>query len=461
MNLITRPLAASAAACVLATAGQAQTQFTFVDIGNLGVGGSVVPEALNNAGTAVGRAPFGSGQRPFVWTTGQGMQIVPGVDQFASATAINDDGVIAGTLGVSLSIQGFRVDGGVLETLGFLPGDSASEVTGLTASGAAIGNSGSTGGLGSVSPGSTFVDATGTPQLLLAGALSFGVSPSGLYTGALNGRAFVFDGAQVVDLGIPGNPGEFDAASGADVNDEGIVAGEGRQFGGFSSPGSEQAYVWIGGVPTRLPVPDSSAVAVNAHGVVVGNSDQGPFQYDTRTGSLVFLESITSGVGGRELVDVVDINDHGQILGTFRQGFQSTRGAFLLNPVPLGVAFCSTNPNSTGASASISAVGSESAGDDQVVLRTVDVPNTPGLFFFGTDRAFAPLGDGNLCVGGTITRLSPVVTGRGNAASLRFDVQGQGVTAGQVLAYQYWYRDVLPGGAGSNLSNAVELTFVP
>ncbi|MEM8709755.1 MAG: hypothetical protein AAGG01_02285, partial [Planctomycetota bacterium] len=82
------------------------------------------------------------------------------------------------------------------------------------------------------------------------------------------------------------HPGGFDRSRGNDVNDPGVVVGTSFNPGGFSTSGDEQAYLWTGGVAIEIPVPESSGEAINAHGLVVGDSEQGPFLYDSQSGQV-------------------------------------------------------------------------------------------------------------------------------------------------------------------------------
>lgn len=126
--------------------------------------------------------------------------------------------------------------------------------------------------------------------------------------------------------------------------------------------------------------------------------------------------------------------------------------------------------NSTDRGASLSVCGSASVLADDLRLAVWDAPGgSLGLLLMGTGTADRPLGDGRLCVGGSLVRF-PV-----GAASLYGHRDfGPGLLTGQVSSgdtrhFQYWYRD--PAGAecsglqtadgGFNLTNRVSVTFVP
>ncbi|MEL6716907.1 MAG: hypothetical protein AAFP86_24235, partial [Planctomycetota bacterium] len=136
----------------------------------------------------------------------------------------------------------------------------------------------------------------------------------------------------------------------------------------------------------------------------------------------------------------------------------------------IGAPECTANPNSSGQPAAISATGSTSVADGDVLLRATDVPPFAfGLFSTSQDAGFVPNvagSDGNLCLAGVIGRLwpMPIRASGGGVATLRIDVDAipQGVQlvpiqAGETWRYSLWFRD----GTTSNRSNAVAVTFVP
>lgn len=127
------------------------------------------------------------------------------------------------------------------------------------------------------------------------------------------------------------------------------------------------------------------------------------------------------------------------------------------------VNYCTTSPNSAGSGALISTAGSVSIAANDLVLAAKGAPvGQFGLFFFGDAQQSTPVGDGTLCVGGSILRL-PVVTIDGSGqTSYALDLTnlsgGLTLTPGDVQNFQLWFRD--PGfGTGSNLSDAVQVTF--
>lgn len=132
---------------------------------------------------------------------------------------------------------------------------------------------------------------------------------------------------------------------------------------------------------------------------------------------------------------------------------------------------CVTSPNSVGGGAQMVTMGSTSIADDDLTLLALACPTGQfGIFFYGLDPTSVPLGDGTRCISLAapgIFRLPPVPTGTGSA-SYALDYtsppapSGQ-ITVGSTWLFQFWYRDPAgpggSGGAGHNLSDALEINF--
>jgi glucose/arabinose dehydrogenase len=130
-----------------------------------------------------------------------------------------------------------------------------------------------------------------------------------------------------------------------------------------------------------------------------------------------------------------------------------------------GVSFCEATVNSTGRPASISSNGICSIAANLFVVSAQSVPDTPGVFFFSQNRQNngqgIPFYNGRLCVGPGVIRL-PVTLGSGGTASYQLDFTAGSaaqIQPGQTWHFQYWYRDVLGGGAGVNTSDALSVAF--
>jgi hypothetical protein len=71
-------------------------------------------------------------------------------------------------------------------------------------------------------------------------------------------------------------------------------------------------------------------------------------------------------------------------------------------------------------------------------------------------------GDGLRCVGGSVVRLQVRTASAAGGSATTVDIASAGgVSAGDLLRYQLWYRDSVttPCGSGYNLSNGIELTW--
>ena len=118
--------------------------------------------------------------------------------------------------------------------------------------------------------------------------------------------------------------------------------------------------------------------------------------------------------------------------------------------------------NSTGAGAILSASGNPVVGADTVVLTARQCPPTTlGLFFGGsTLGSAAPFADGLRCVNGNVIRLGVAFTTAGVASSNTTLSVQQGLHAGDLRHYQFWYRNVLgPCSLGFNTTNALSIQW--
>jgi hypothetical protein len=144
---------------------------------------------------------------------------------------------------------------------------------------------------------------------------------------------------------------------------------------------------------------------------------------------------------------------------------ESVYGAAFVLPADtagsVGTSYCASTPNSTGGAAEIAALGSASLADDHFVLRAAPVPDQPFLFFVGPDAAQLPFGNGTLCVGGGLQRLLPPGLPTGDVALRCVDLAAAGITTPGTHRFQCWFRDPVAGGAGFDLSDGLEVVFVP
>ena len=129
-----------------------------------------------------------------------------------------------------------------------------------------------------------------------------------------------------------------------------------------------------------------------------------------------------------------------------------------------GSSYCTSTANTTGSRALITVAGSNSVAASDLVLRAHPVPHQFGVFLYGPDQVALPFGPGTLCVGG-IARL-PIATPYGLQIAHRLDVTqppdvAHLVTPGSVWNFQAWFRDPAAGAPYFNLSDGIEVSFVP
>ena len=136
---------------------------------------------------------------------------------------------------------------------------------------------------------------------------------------------------------------------------------------------------------------------------------------------------------------------------------------------PPMIPFCEGLANSEGFGGQLSAIGSPSVSEASLELVAQRVPSgTAGIAFYGPLQQNAPLGDGLLCVGGSLFRLPvPGVVENWTVMTLPLDFDSaplaSGVSAatpGSTWNFQVWYRDT-GVGTGSNTTNGLQITFCP
>lgn len=137
------------------------------------------------------------------------------------------------------------------------------------------------------------------------------------------------------------------------------------------------------------------------------------------------------------------------------------------------VTYCSATANSTGSPAWIDRHGSTSVAANDLVLDVASaIPGQFGVFFYGPEQASVPFGNGLRCVGagslGLFRFTPPVLGDLFGDASYAVDLTTAPANAGagridpfSTWNFQFWYRDPAAGGAGFNLSNALQLHFCP
>ncbi|MCE9596202.1 MAG: hypothetical protein K8S98_18585 [Planctomycetes bacterium] len=127
--------------------------------------------------------------------------------------------------------------------------------------------------------------------------------------------------------------------------------------------------------------------------------------------------------------------------------------------------------NSTGVGATLSTAGTSSVAADDLTITVTEMPiNKTGILFMGSNwKVPTPFQDGARCVYGSIFRYPPKSSGLGGTFTYGPGLAAYSttwpmgtITSGATWFFQSWYRNPTgPCGTGTNLSNAVQVDFVP
>lgn len=135
--------------------------------------------------------------------------------------------------------------------------------------------------------------------------------------------------------------------------------------------------------------------------------------------------------------------------------------------VPAGIRYCTPAvPNSTGSAARLLVGSSTVAGDDDLGLRAVELPQGKIGYFLmgrGQNSVTPPGSDGPLCIlGNGLVRLLPPVLKSGSCGEFSHDLGTTGlpsvgsIVAGDTWNFQAWFRDE---NQTSNTTDAVSVAF--
>jgi hypothetical protein len=129
--------------------------------------------------------------------------------------------------------------------------------------------------------------------------------------------------------------------------------------------------------------------------------------------------------------------------------------------------YCTSSPNSSGGPALIHASGYATfSNDDLVVSATQLAHNTSALLIMSNTQGSTPLGNGTLCLGGHIFRLYPALPSGASgtvsrSVSIHTSPENFLIHPGDTWSFQYWFRDTHAVGAGTNLTDGLQVTFMP
>ena len=133
----------------------------------------------------------------------------------------------------------------------------------------------------------------------------------------------------------------------------------------------------------------------------------------------------------------------------------------------IGTNYCTSTPNSTGAAATITAYGSNSISNNDLVLTVNHLPSQPGVFLGGPATTQIPFFNGFLCISGaTLQRFNEINFAFMGSVTQAVDLAtsangGLNVVVGQDFHFQRWNRDPQAGGGNANFSDGIKIFYVP
>jgi len=171
--------------------------------------------------------------------------------------------------------------------------------------------------------------------------------------------------------------------------------------------------------------------------------------YGMRVGGFSFdLNFLTPGFFGTFTHDVVELS------GT--------------SACPEPLPYCPPDPSDPNSGARLGHIGSTSVAADDFNLAITNAPaNNFGVVFYGPIAAEVGSGNGTLCVGGPLTRVSLILTNGAGGATLPIPLgplqsTPNPLAPGTHQSFQYWHREApLPPGSTWSYSNALAVTFCP
>lgn len=340
------------------------------------------------------------------------------------------------------------------------------------------------------------VNADGVPDFVVGG------SPNS--NAHVLGHAWVFSGADGSLLHTFVGHDEFDSFGNA-VSGVGDVDGDGHddvivaaQLDGTVAPQAGKATVYSGATGGVLHTV-FGALAVQQFGVDVaaaGDRDGDGFDdfmvstdRDATIAAGTGSATIYSGLDGHVLYKLtshasndgfgvaiaalgdVDGDGGGDYLvganSTDAVPFQNIGAVHVLSLASTYTNYCTSTPNSTGVPATLHGSGYGTWSNNDLVLTATNLPlNRPGLVIASETQGFSPLGNGHLCLSPKVWRIVPILSS-GSTGTITAPVShnvspwNSLLNPGETWNLQFWYRDPAAGGAGFNVTDAVQVTFVP
>ncbi len=300
------------------------------DIGVLG-GSGAVPRAVDNAGRVTGISYIQNNlaYHAFLYEHDKMHDLGTLGGNSSDGQAINSSGWVTGASEFTQSngnVHAFLHTGkGPLQDLGTLGGPQSV--------GVAINNKGDVVGFSDTSDfrRAAFLYRNGVMQNIGGGEYgeARGINQAGWVTGVANRHAFLYRGTgPLMDLGTLGG----DSSTGVVISDSGLVAGSSD-----TANREAHAFLFSGAGPLTdlgtLGAGYSWPRAVNNYGQVVGVSAvKNSTVYHSFLYSDGLMYDLAAFAPGWEVLDVVGINDRGQIIGSGL--INGTSHAFRLDPLP-------------------------------------------------------------------------------------------------------------------------------
>ena len=248
------------------------------------------------------------------------------------------------------------------------------------------------------------------------------------------------------------------------------------------SPGSETAVLTIHGTadstynqydglpPYTISLPQTNDNWVQVNGAEttpsveqVGNSTE---HFTWAEGAACFsVEHYKVNGGGHDWFGAFGSSDFdsNEVIWEFSKGFSLGGKIGCGGPE----VYCETSPNSNGPGALMGWSGSTSVSANDLVLEVTGAAvGKAGIFFFGPEQTQVQVGDGYLCVAGSLKRLPVVVTDGVGDAAYALDLSdptlpSAGIAPGETWNFQFWFRDP-PGNLSTyNFSDGLTVPFTP
>ncbi|MEM9800726.1 MAG: hypothetical protein AAGA20_10410 [Planctomycetota bacterium] len=342
--------------------------------------------------------------------------------------------------------------------------------------------------------GTTLLGTSTTPLDNMRGGAAFGanvlVTNSGSNNGAPDDALVELDpmgglvGSAAVGDPFDAEPFTFNGTPGflvSDISNEDLVFVDGSDL-------SVQTVFHDSDGVTGIDFPEQVHISATGRIWAAGfSTPSGIYEYDSMGNQIQYIDTSALGFGG--LRGIFELPS-GDLLftngaGVHRYEFGTASVTTLISGVSarfitlegdgaLGSNYCMANVNSSGATAVMSASGTNLVADNDFTLQCDSMPTFAFAFFLTStvqDFVMNPGSSaGNLCLGGSIGRfVGPGQiqnSGAAGSVSLLTDLNNQPTPVGPVIVapgetwnYTCWFRDVSVLGTTSNFADGLEVTF--